>query len=80
MRATENQLKALKIIKGKWVSGIDFAKMMWPESNMHKKSNRVINSYGLSYLFKLKRRGWLEVKNHYTFTLNKTGEELAKSQ
>lgn len=75
-RPTENQLKALNIIKGKWVSGIDFAKLMWPESNMHKRSNRVVNSYGLSYLFKLKRNGWLEVKNHYSFKLSKEGEKL----
>ncbi len=76
MDATQNQIKALKLIKGKWVSGIDFAKLMWPDSNIHKRSNRVVNSYGLSYLFKLHHRGWLEVKNKYTFRLSDLGKEL----
>ena len=79
MEATENQIKALNLINGKWVSGIDFAKLMWPNSNMHKRSNSVINSYGLSYLFKLKHRGWLAVKNHYTFTLSEQGKELLET-
>lgn len=81
MNPTDNQLKALSLIKDRQVSGIDFAKLMWPESNMHKRSNRVVNSYGLSYLFKLQRRGWLDVKNHYTFTLSESGKEiLTKAQ
>lgn len=78
--ATENQIKALNLINGKWVSGIDFAKLMWPESNMHNRSKKVINSYGLSYLFKLKNRGWLTVKNHYTFTLSETGKQIINNQ
>jgi len=76
LEATENQIKALKLIKGKYVSGVDFAKLMWPESNMHKRNKRVVNSHGLSYLFKLKNKGWLEVKNHYTFKLSDKGLKI----
>ena len=58
---TDNQIKALKIIQEKRVvNGIEFAQLMWPDSNMHKGPYYMVERNGHSYLYKLVKRGFVQ--------------------
>lgn len=76
---SENQLKALQIIKDNpKIKAVDFAKLMWPDSEMLKHHYKKVNRYGLSYLFKLVKRTWV-TEHNYKFELTKEGiNELNK--
>ena len=77
---SDNQIKALQIIKDNpHIKGFDFAKLMWPDSKMHKQHWKKINAYGLSYLFKLAKRNWV-IENHWKFELTKEGLEKLKNK
>lgn len=70
---TENQCKALEIIRDNpKIRGIQFARLMWADSNMHKQSDRIVNRNGLYYMFNLVKRSWVTCHN-YKFELTKEG-------
>lgn len=77
---SDNQLKALEIIKeNPKIKAVDFAKLMWPDSEMLKQHYKKVNRYGLSYLFKLVNRSWV-IENDYKFELTKEGMNQLNNQ
>lgn len=74
---SENQLRALSIVEKGSINGHNFAKRMWPDSNMHLQSWKRVNRAGLHYLFKLEKCGWVR-NNGYMFTLTDSGKLLLK--
>ena len=70
---TENQFKALKIIRDNpKIKGIEFARLMWSDSAMHKQSDKIVNRNGLFYMFKLVKRSWV-TEHNWKFELTKEG-------
>lgn len=77
--ATENQIKALKIVRDNpKIRGLQFAKLMWPNSNMMSQSDKRINSHGLYYMFKLVKRHWL-TEHNWKFEITKEGLNQIKN-
>lgn len=71
--ATENQIKALKIVRDNpKIRGLEFAKLMWPDSKMMNLSHKRVNSYGLYYMFKLVKKHWL-TEHNWKFEITKEG-------
>ena len=88
--ATETTIKALNIIKElDRVSAAEFARRMWPDSNMHKKVSNQGNGScrgkaawlcGGSYLAKLAKKKLIRYSTALeTYILTKDGEALIKN-
>ena len=64
---------SLKIIRDNpKIKGIEFARLMWADSNMMNHSAKKINRNGLYYMFKLVKRSWV-TEHNWKFELTKEG-------
>lgn len=90
-RLTKAQYKALNILKGtdyfNTMASAEFARRMWPDSNMHRKvSNQGHGATrgkaawlcGGSYLAKLRHKGWVSNgKGSYGYYITQQGRKVS---